>query len=664
MLFDAGLADPRGGEYREVELRLSSGWGQIHRLTTHGWYFPRGFAVCWDGLAHPVERSGDKADLGADVASAGHHDSLLVNVGATLWREATATVPPSAELVGTALLLRLGETDLARQMLLKVPALPTSQRPVADSDRPRVDKAQWLEVAGTSWLVGGFHEAVEAHANGDDRISADIAESLLAARPKFEFARKSLSPAIGQNDVSSTAFLDPLPRLLEDSQRRLKEPPRPPLDPNAIRKLPQAERIRLLIERLEDVDERQMSQPGGVLIMGSPICKMLADEGADAIDPLLDVVERDQRLTRSFSFWRNFFPPRNLISVSDAAQAVLEAYYQVDIFRWKKDPSQRREWLVRHKYSSLAERNLDLLAEDAAEDLQWLFAARALLQESKSGVVGDELRGRSNPSVSELLAKRAAGMKSNWADDIGLLLYQWDPAAALPTLQMLAHRWWMGAQNGKIAVARLKLGDEAAAREWGEAITGAQGTVSGAIKGTQGTVEVYQLEPLWIFPSNESFKALARDLFAAPNAPLSAAGLLITGRYPGNLFRSPLLMVDAFRESVLAGLERTEEIGTVEHTPDGGLVVTMTKGFSSQGLWPDPGSHPPAGKLSMRVGDFIAWELSQIDGFPKFDLESSTEEKNTASASIAKFLRIHAGELRAPAVTLSYGPGPVVLLQR
>jgi hypothetical protein len=90
----------------------------------------------------------------------------------------------------------------------------------------------------------------------------------------------------------------------------------------------------------------------------------------------------------------------------------------------------------------------------------------------------------------------------------------------------------------------------------------------------------------------------------------------------------------------------------------------MTKGFSSQGLWPDPGSHPPAGKLSMRVGDFIAWELSQIDGFPKFDLESSTEEKNTASASIAKFLRIHAGELRAPAVTLSYGPGPVVLLQR
>ena len=42
----------------------------------------------------------------------------------------------------------------------------------------------------------------------------------------------------------------------------------------------------------------------------------------------------------------------------------------------------------------------------------------------------------------------------------------------------------------------------------------------------------------------------------------------------------------------------------------------------------------------------------------------STEEKNAAIAVIAKLLRIHAGEMRAPVVTLSYGPGPVVLLPR
>src|SRR5579872_2677497 len=313
-------------------------------------------------------------------------------------------------------------------MWLKVQVLPANGRLVPESGRPDADEASWFEAASKSWLAGGFHEAVEAHASGDDRLAADIAESLLAARSRVESAWKSLSVATGKNDSAFIAFLDPLPGLLEDSSRRLREPPRTPFDPSAIRNLPQAERIRVLIERLEDVNERQWGQPGGVWIMGSPICKMLAEEGAAAVDPLLDVVEHDRRLTRSFSFGRNFFPPRNLISVSDAARAVLVDFYHVEIFRWKTDAKQRRAWMERHKNSSVAERNLDLLSEDtAADEIQWLFAAQELARKSKSGVVGEELRGRSNPSVSELMAKRAAAMKTNWADDIGLALYQWNP---------------------------------------------------------------------------------------------------------------------------------------------------------------------------------------------------------------------------------------------
>jgi hypothetical protein len=383
--------------------------------------------------------------------------------------------------------------------------------------------------------------------------------------------------------------------------------------------------------------------------MGSPICKMLAEEGVDAIDRLLDVLDRDTRLTRSYSFGRSFFPPRHLISVSEAAEAVLKAYYQLDVFRWE-DPSERRAWLVRNKYKPLADRSLDLLADDSSNEVQWLDAAQTLLRTNKSGVVGDERRGRKSPPVSELLARRATEMKTNFADDMGLLLYQWDPAAALPTLQMLAHRSSWGTQNGRIAAARLQLGDVTAAREW-----------AAAIKGDQ-VVPLDQLVPLWTSPGDENLKALARKLFVEPSAPMSPVGMLVAGRYAADLIRSPLLIEAVFRESVLAGLERAEEIGSAERLPGG--VLEVNAGGLSMSSRSGPGPHVPPGERSIRIGDFMAWQLSQIAGFPKFDIEWSLEEKNGAIAAIAEFLRTHADDLRAPALTASAQPTPVVLLIR
>ena len=44
VLFDAGLADPRGGDYREIEIvDLNNGKKTVQ---THGWLFPGEFAVC------------------------------------------------------------------------------------------------------------------------------------------------------------------------------------------------------------------------------------------------------------------------------------------------------------------------------------------------------------------------------------------------------------------------------------------------------------------------------------------------------------------------------------------------------------------------------------------------------------------------------------------
>ena len=67
LLFEQGIADPRGCEYREVEISDRS------LVSTHGFVLPakpgevRRFAVGWDGVVYPASLVGKAADLDADV---------------------------------------------------------------------------------------------------------------------------------------------------------------------------------------------------------------------------------------------------------------------------------------------------------------------------------------------------------------------------------------------------------------------------------------------------------------------------------------------------------------------------------------------------------------------------------------------------------------------
>src|SRR5215471_6232653 len=72
-LFEQGLADPRGLEYREIEIAVGNplnGGGYPHK--THGWMLPNGgkdgqFAVAWNGLVYPVMSIGHSANLHNDL---------------------------------------------------------------------------------------------------------------------------------------------------------------------------------------------------------------------------------------------------------------------------------------------------------------------------------------------------------------------------------------------------------------------------------------------------------------------------------------------------------------------------------------------------------------------------------------------------------------------
>ena len=67
VLFEQGVADPRGCEYRQVEI----GDWQIRKA--HGFVLPERadipgrFVVCWDGLVYPALTVGGPADLDRDT---------------------------------------------------------------------------------------------------------------------------------------------------------------------------------------------------------------------------------------------------------------------------------------------------------------------------------------------------------------------------------------------------------------------------------------------------------------------------------------------------------------------------------------------------------------------------------------------------------------------
>jgi hypothetical protein len=617
-LFNAGLADPRGGEYRQVEFNPYSAPGGSRTL--NGWYFPEGFAVGWDGLVHRGVRAGERVDLSADVAAA----------KAKFWREGLWTAPPDAEFVGVALLLRLGEGELARQLLAKIPANTT---------RGRLD---WFEVAEAAWLSGAYHQTVEAHFVGDNRLTIDIGEMLIGARAAFESEWTALRTP-GSPDVRPLmAFLAPVPTLIEDSQRRLKELPHPPLDRKSLAGMKQPERIAALIDRLEDVSEQQISQPGRVPIMRSSICKTLAEEGAAAVDPMIEVLDHDKRLTHSFGFGRNFAPERYVISVAGAAEEWLEDYYHLHPFRWK-DPAERRAWLVQNKFRTQAERAFDLLAGDKNDEAQWLDGAQILLSVNKNGpgLLGDALRDRRDPSVSELLDKRVAQSNTNWGNDLSLLLFQWDPPASIQALRRQAAVWRSNA--GAVVAALLQLGDSSTVSAWAAGIRGDQ------------VANLEQLAPVWTAPEQEAVLGVARKLFIDPTAPMSPTAMLAGGRCPDDLIRSPLLISPTFRESIFQGLARNQVIGSVTRVSGSEAKVTGPCGFSTGYAICGRSSRPlhQPGTQQIRIADSIAYSLSMICGVPEFDLEATDQQRDQAIAAVGEFLRVNALDLRAPALTAS-----------
>src|SRR5262245_47681116 len=679
-LFEQGLADPRGLEYREIEIAVGNPWdGGGYPLKTHGWILPNGgkdgqFAVAWNGLVYPVISIGHSANLHNDwedweAKNKGKaRNSMMVGQSVS---EANAVRFEVLEPLKVVLLLRLGETELAQRLW----------------ELAHHDEKDPYPALAHDWAWNAFERAATSHMRGDDRLALADARMLAKIQPLIEAEAKQrgFKP---DDDYSNLTIFKQLSTLLVDCERRVASQKNPSLPKND---------IAALIDDLHNVDARQHGQPGGVSLARDPRVEALVKRGAEAVEPLLDAMENDTRLTRSVSFGRDFHRSRHLISVSDAAYAALVDFLRVDFRTYglgdkplsrKELANQIRAYWAKMGDLSPAERFYAMLRDDKAGKDQWLQAAANIVQptdvESHGGwttipkrepgqkvvLRGESLRDGRTPSVSQLLAQRSddiAAIRTGStmehflyldAGKIALCLADWDKTAAISTLKKrLSRAWSIGAQphdmlafNGnpvehfgrmiaKMTLARARCGDETAFDEYAEWIQRVE------LKGVHFGVEELQ-KPLIQGDAHPSIEQAIDYLFSDPKSPWSNVLAEGNGFWLLNFWQTPLPNTATFRKQALRALTDKSLAGAITFHPrkdwnsstEAQIELKGGSGFGFSGSNDDPDTPPPGQKVSFRVCDAFAYFYSQYQNGPKFQLFWPENKRDEGVLACRKWL--------------------------
>lgn len=628
LLFDQGLADPRGCEYREIKVGTGDVWdGDGGIVTTRGWVLPgRGeprFAIAWNGLVYPVVSVGTNAVLEDDVTA-------LATNGFASWQaalpEAVNVLPNTLQGVRGCLLLRLGRPDLAAAYWQAVERrgvhfgrdmtqLSSHVSRITSTNGIQQSEADPYLIWASDWAWSLFDRMICAHMRGDEKLALADARLLSAAQPRIEAecARRGFKPqpywdSQRRNEMQPYLnFLGQLPQLLADLERRDQEGARVSVIITGVTNLASpTQRIAALIRDLDLVQAHQWGQPGWVSLPEDSIVSALIAEGDAAVEPLLDCLEHDQRLTRSVGFGRDFHRDRTLIPVSGAASAALKSILQAGF----ANPAEIRAYWNKYKNLKLEDRWYAILSDDAARN-RWQEAAANIVQPANIArfpgglsvekpaptnapvaLRGESLRQKSGPSVTELLARHALEVPTNNVGAYDLAsgcqmaeyLARWDAPAALPVAKVLSKRAstvmkYSGQPLGnfatQLALVRAQAGDPAAFDDYAEWIVT---TSPGQFE--QPNLEC--LEPLRKFPANAVLQAVAEKLFSPDNPGWGS--LPWKSNFGRGTIETDLVAMPAYRGLLCRELEKTNVCGTMTLERPGYVNYTVTNLNQSGGF--------------------------------------------------------------------------------
>ena len=513
-------------------------------------------------------------------------------------------------------------------------------------------------------------------------IALDTARKLARFRDLVSAQADAMGFTLGQRQLPGGAgppprfyFLTQLDELLRDHERRAKLPHRGPIpkkggDPSV--------RISALIRDLDQIDEQQMGSPGAAYPGNSPLVHELIAEGNPAVAPLLEVLESDDRLTRSVSNGRGSSVQRFVHPVYEAAFAALigilktREFENQRMYGWRTlDPAARkalagsiRQFWEKTRSVPLVERWYQMLLDDSAGPARWLEAAGGIVQPvveeggnpfPKPGtrpMKGEPLRTGRDPSVTALMIRRARqieGMDNPQrpneqglagACQMGSLLAYWDEKASLPLLReqmKKCHTPGLATQLAAFAEIRVRSGDLDALDEYAD-----------WLKTSDPKTLEYQtlqvMQPLVAHPEHPALAAAAHWLFNDPKSPW--VPLLPEARgqqMPDfrNLFATSLIVVPAFRHGVLAGLADQTPLGTVakidSQTVQRKIKNGSTTNYGSSNL--DLDGVAIGVEYPFRRCDYLASKLSDLEGSPRIDLFWPEARRDEAVAACVAFLK-------------------------
>lgn len=636
-LLEHGLCDPRGGTFSRVSIEVGdAAWERGARRAAFGWVVKNGKqVVAVDGLRYDV----------VEVLGPARISELYARD-----QRAFSAVPVDQPNIALpALLLVRGQVSLAEECYRQFAGIinPPLNLYVHFIDRYRMQVAQCL-------------------IDRRDRDALPWARRLLEVSELREAANQNYPKDVGWR-------LDPEePRqIMADIERRSKLKKAQP-DLEAIAKLEPEKRIAALIGTLDEVDARQMGQPGGIEWTGAAIIRALVREGEAAVPGLLDAIGNDKRLTRAVGFARDFSPRRTIGTVKTAATRALltiwpSAQSFVDEQQELKLGELRKQW---EKVAGLSppERWLLVLSDDSVKPTAWLAAALALTStqdpRTPNVMAGEPLRKSQGREISELLRRRTRQMTDveqvNSSFDLfafsdglraSLCLGRWEPSAALPTMKVACHDalrllksfkqedladrfilpWF-----GSLVVRRMKLGDATAIDD--------QREVAQSVPFDGSSKELFR--PVWTFRDSVEVDAFARELYVKLTARMRSQDARIANgavRYVKDLIHSPLVKSAEFREFLARSTELRESGGWVWLELYQGNRYLRYEGLAgasgSGGPVPGPFDRFNLERSPISIGDDIASAASTYEAAPNCSFVLKRALLDAAKAELRKWLR-------------------------
>jgi len=139
---------------------------------------------------------------------------------------------------------------------------------------------------------------------------------------------KTLYPNVINDYYQSEALIKEIERKKQAGKYNVK----PDSIPADYHKWQWKQKAEFLISRLDEIDQRQWGQPGGVSLAEDWRIKHIVQIGDSIVPMLIDVIEKDKRFTRSVHFWRDFSRSRTLLNVKEAALTAIMCIWQDPLF--------------------------------------------------------------------------------------------------------------------------------------------------------------------------------------------------------------------------------------------------------------------------------------------------------------------------------------------